>query len=867
GKEREGVGGWGARVNETGVHGNAIGGGQDGVDEIRGEKGMIECGLEEKEAHRNVLSVVQGSGNRCDAVQEEGGEETAGSRAKGGRRETGEGRERSEGGEKHEGEKKGQGGMKLRAEGKSEGELETKGEEKSEGEFKSEGEEKSRGVKCGGKGSRRPRWSAGRRGSAAKEDSRRRWEEEEEESEEEEEEEEERGSGEREDDDWVPSSAGSDRRVGSSARAKDSTPASRLSTRASRSSARITPSSAHSRSSQGRTAVRARGEKIVEASQSSKVLEAVLEGGMPKRGAAAVRVCGLEESASADSDISSLPGFCPVEEAFDGGLPTNVSLFVERIKGGFRRAESELEWSDVEQGVRWLARIGPGEAARLVADTGGAGEEDIGGADKGRGRGVAGGRGRKVERGGGRRAEKVNRGGGSSRKGSEAEEGRDVRRKGLVPRVSDAVPIEAPQKSHVSDAVPIEAPQKSHVSDAVPIEAPQKSHVSDAVPIEAPQKSHVSDAVPIASAAAGDPILDVDGAVAADDVEGGGGEGGGRAGGAGGAVGAAGAGGTGGRGRRGRQRASPYQSARGASGGSWVLPPSLSPHLTFDFSSFRHALAIFEGREGREGERAEDEEEEGEEEEGEEDQGKEEEGEEGQGQGNVAHLFPLLSFLHEPIYGWQQGVWEAVPLHSHHPFFSLFSPLCAGAHLFPLLSSCTSPSTAAAGRVGAGGSEAIRSRQAEGRQRLVQVLTRCMFLGQKKDAATGAGVNSVHVLGQKKDVLSIPRCSRKGGDHLCVRREGGSDQRAVKLLSFSPSTLRPTTSEALSFSPQHAASYNEFVEDSSANLLLADWMDPSHEESLLKPPELEAGPSRRSITCASRAASLGTWKLRPARGY
>ncbi|CAI7765119.1 unnamed protein product [Closterium sp. NIES-54] len=104
----------------------------------------------------------------------------------------------------------------------------------------------------------------------------------------------------------------------------------------------------------------------------------------------------------------------------------------------------------------------------------------------------------------------------------------------------------------------------------------------------------------------------------------------------------------------------------------------------------------------------------------------------------VAHLFPLLSFLHEPIYGRQQGVWER----------AVQKPFEAG--------------------------------RPEGRQRLVQVLTRCMFLGQKKD------------------VLSIPPCARK-----------------VKLLSFSP---------------QHAASYNEFVETVQRNLLLADWMDPSHEE-------------------------------------
>ncbi|CAI5525285.1 unnamed protein product [Closterium sp. Naga37s-1] len=1303
GKEWEGGGAW---VKQAG-HGYAMGGGQDGVDEIRGKKGMVECGLEEKEADWNVLNAVHESGNRCDAVQgdgsgmtekvltggsvmkvgdggaelksgtemrggpflrggAEGREETDGSGAKGGRQEKGEGGERSEG------EVKGRGGMKLRAEGKSEGD---------EGELTTKGEEKSRGVKGGGKGSRRPRSSAGRRGSAAKEASEgaageaameasksamtrwgndpiamvlalqapnltsqmdvggglggrvvqsgvqrnqgsgicaadtpgfadgtlvtgaqarensreagkeewskagkedgskavdvswsddeikdagaegeeagrrrkrrhrggggrrngcvdggecaarddcfawgngheegkeegvekvteegrsedgvrylgkgRRWEEEEEELEEDEEEDEERGSGEREDDEWVPSSAGSDRRVGSSARAEDSTPASRLSTGASCSSAQITPLTPKRR----RTAVHLRrhkearmqelivtrgdgddckvvadGEKgrenkgdkeraelgegvgqivrekeknvamgtrshglgvrrkwgteeeekvmvVQEGEQKAetepqvaarqnvtvkddkkadkqhvtvkggqeadkqhvtvkgeqeagrqhvtiKLAETSREGQrltdrelveenceptqklccerqceaeseLVKKGVESTQktgcegqcgadsesernleapqesetvekwvscdecgkwrkvpgsytypenqlwFCGLnpdparrvcsdpEESASADSDISSLPGFCLVEAAFDDGLPANVSLFVERIKSRFRRAESELEWSDVvggqgedEREGLGLGKVGLGE---VHLGEGGLGEVLTGGL------------------------------GGVGAGGVIDSTGRN----------------------------------SSHASGTV------------------------------------------DGAAAAGDGDRGGGAGGG-AGGAGGAAGTGEAADTGGIGTRGRQRAKPNQNARGG-GGSWVLPPSLSPQLTFDFASFRHALAIVDGRNGlglgvqdagrvflhialrvcvydganqkapavhslawdydvvvttfsrlsvewgggeekemgwggEEGDWASEgegsgsestwwdseEEERGEEEEEGEIQGEEERGGEGDagtrghverdkkvregriqktggvtlgeqsrkgvkrrwdGQADerninqqlsarerspryrqteplgcpshgwqdggrrpqrvarkrvrlgvkesrriaspllrihwlrvildeghtlgaslaatnklrmamalraarrwiltgtptpstptsqVAHLFPLLSFLHEPIYGRQQGVWER----------AVQKPFEAG--------------------------------RPEGRQRLVQVLTRCMFVGQKEG------------------VLSIPRCDRK-----------------VKLLSFSP---------------QHAASYNEFFETVQRNLLLADWMDPSHEESLLNPQNLK----------------------------
>lgn len=109
----------------------------------------------------------------------------------------------------------------------------------------------------------------------------------------------------------------------------------------------------------------------------------------------------------------------------------------------------------------------------------------------------------------------------------------------------------------------------------------------------------------------------------------------------------------------------------------------------------------------------------------------------------VAHLQPLLKFLHEDIYGKQQKVWEN----------SVLRPFEAGRE--------------------------------EGRSRLIHLLHRVMISSRKADLCT------------------IPPCIRK-----------------VKLLDFTE---------------KHAASYNELVVTVQRNILLADWRDPSHVESLLNP--------------------------------
>ena len=58
------------------------------------------------------------------------------------------------------------------------------------------------------------------------------------------------------------------------------------------------------------------------------------------------------------------------------------------------------------------------------------------------------------------------------------------------------------------------------------------------------------------------------------------------------------------------------------------------------------------------------------------------------------------------------------------------------------------------------------------------------------------------------------------------KREESGDQAAC------PSTVRPQVTK-LRFTPEHARSYNELVEVIERNLLLADWQDEDHVESLL----------------------------------
>ncbi|KAF8009943.1 hypothetical protein BT93_J0810 [Corymbia citriodora subsp. variegata] len=73
----------------------------------------------------------------------------------------------------------------------------------------------------------------------------------------------------------------------------------------------------------------------------------------------------------------------------------------------------------------------------------------------------------------------------------------------------------------------------------------------------------------------------------------------------------------------------------------------------------------------------------------------------------------------------------------------------------------------------------------DGRSRLVEILCRCM------------------ISARKKDLLAIPPC--------------------IKKVTF------------LNFTDQHAKSYNELVVTVRRNILMADWNDPSHVESLLNP--------------------------------
>ncbi|KAI5055010.1 hypothetical protein GOP47_0030461 [Adiantum capillus-veneris] len=109
----------------------------------------------------------------------------------------------------------------------------------------------------------------------------------------------------------------------------------------------------------------------------------------------------------------------------------------------------------------------------------------------------------------------------------------------------------------------------------------------------------------------------------------------------------------------------------------------------------------------------------------------------------VAHLQPMLKYLHEEVYGSSQKSWEA----------GILKPFEAGSE--------------------------------EGRTRLLELLHRCMISARKSDLRT------------------IPPCIRK-----------------VVLLDFTQ---------------KHAESYNELVATVRRNILMADWNDPSHVESLLNP--------------------------------
>ncbi|KAG2603342.1 hypothetical protein PVAP13_5KG764400 [Panicum virgatum] len=109
----------------------------------------------------------------------------------------------------------------------------------------------------------------------------------------------------------------------------------------------------------------------------------------------------------------------------------------------------------------------------------------------------------------------------------------------------------------------------------------------------------------------------------------------------------------------------------------------------------------------------------------------------------VAHLQPMLKFLHDEVYGQNYQSWDSG---IHRPF---------------------------------------EAQMEEGRVRLVQLLQRTM------------------ISARKADLKNIPPCMKK--------------------ITF------------LDFNEGHAKSYNELVVTIRRNILMADWNDPSHVESLLNP--------------------------------
>ncbi|RLN23936.1 F-box protein [Panicum miliaceum] len=109
----------------------------------------------------------------------------------------------------------------------------------------------------------------------------------------------------------------------------------------------------------------------------------------------------------------------------------------------------------------------------------------------------------------------------------------------------------------------------------------------------------------------------------------------------------------------------------------------------------------------------------------------------------VAHLHPMLKFLHDEVYGQNYQSWDSG---IHRPF---------------------------------------EAQMEEGRVRLVQLLQRTL------------------ISARKADLKNIPPCMKK--------------------ITF------------LDFNEGHAKSYNELVVTIRRNILMADWNDPSHVESLLNP--------------------------------
>ncbi|KAF8062721.1 hypothetical protein HT031_004051 [Scenedesmus sp. PABB004] len=149
----------------------------------------------------------------------------------------------------------------------------------------------------------------------------------------------------------------------------------------------------------------------------------------------------------------------------------------------------------------------------------------------------------------------------------------------------------------------------------------------------------------------------------------------------------------------------------------------------------------------------------------------------------AAHLQPLLAFLHHEPFGASRSAWE-------------------GAVAKPLEAAAAAAAAVAGGEGGAGGAG-----------------------GRAPGVAGGAGVL---VAEWGRGAARMPRAARRAppaAPALAARRAARdtpcATRRALRQVSL------------LDFAPAHAASYNALVEVIRRNLLLADWCDDAHNESLL----------------------------------
>ena len=172
----------------------------------------------------------------------------------------------------------------------------------------------------------------------------------------------------------------------------------------------------------------------------------------------------------------------------------------------------------------------------------------------------------------------------------------------------------------------------------------------------------------------------------------------------------------------------------------------------------------------------------------------------------VGHLQPLLAFLRQPPFGGNQGLWNRA---IQKPLEGPPAPSSGGAQ-------------GAATKKGGGGGRGSKKRKKGDEVEDSDRATGASFAGDPTDAGLARALAS-----SRASDAAAEAGARLGA---LLRRV------AVRTLK-SDIRLPPLTRAVvpLSFTRAHALAYNELVAFLRRGLLLADWADPSHEESLLNP--------------------------------